>query len=890
VLRRLIYWILVIAFLYVVSVRYDEIIILTRTIAAGEWLWVIAAALLQVIYLTLFTTSFKFALYTVEIKRGFFDLLPVMLGSLFVNVVAPAGGVAGIALFVDDSSRRGFSPMRSTAGMILQLIADFSTLTLVLIAGVIYLFIQGGVRGLILVGLGIIFLVTVGLGVVLLLGLWRPSLLIRLFRFIQNVINHLVLKFGKRKLLTEEWAQKSAEDYIGAAEAISHHPRRLMATGLIMLAAHVVAIISLYLLFLAFYGPIEIGVIVAAYAVGILSLIIAPLPQGTGVIEGAMVLAFISLGVAWDVAFSVTLTYRGVTFWLPLVIGFLLLRKVKTFEVMGRPGSGWGVKIPALLIGFMGLVVVLSIPFPQLREILPGLAKLLPLWISSPWPGVDLILGIALLVLAYGLGRQKRSIWIVSLLVLGSALVFHLVSANYAKVPLAAGLTLWLILGHSLFYVASDRLSVQRAVRIITALTLFLALVGFVTSGWVFDQLNGLQEIVLGIDGETSNFALLRRPNKQLLRGYEGSFLVLGALGYLSAIVLFNQPVKIRKNPSQQERQRAKRIVEQFGRSSMAFFATLDDKHYYFSLGGSVIAFTVWGRVAVTLGDPIGPRGDVKATVAAFQDLCWSNDWIPAFCLTMPDYIQEYRQAGFETLCLGHEGVIPLKDFSLSGGASSNYRKRYNRMLEQGYRVEFHDPPIADELLLQLRQVSDEWKTKISGSEKRFFLGWFHEKYVRRTKVAAVQTPNGRITAFVTIVPEYQRNEISIDLIRRKLDAKSGTMDFLFVKLFFWARDRGFDTFNMGLSALSGVGERPGSSALERLIHFIYEHGNWFYDFKGINAFKKKFNPHWDPQYLVFPTKTNLPYVWLAMMIVNSGGKNIPWEIFKQKQEIPADG
>ena len=90
-------------------------------------------------------------------------------------------------------------------------------------------------------------------------------------------------------------------------------------------------------------------------------------------------------------------------------------------------------------------------------------------------------------------------------------------------------------------------------------------------------------------------------------------------------------------------------------------------------------------------------------------------------------------------------------------------------------------------------------------------------------------------------------------------------MDYLFGKLLEWAKEQAYDTFNLGLSTLSGVGEKPEDPLVERAIHFIYEHVDQFYNFKGLHAFKEKFQPHWEPRYLVYPGSSNLPQVWSAL-------------------------
>jgi phosphatidylglycerol lysyltransferase len=67
-------------------------------------------------------------------------------------------------------------------------------------------------------------------------------------------------------------------------------------------------------------------------------------------------------------------------------------------------------------------------------------------------------------------------------------------------------------------------------------------------------------------------------------------------------------------------------------------------------------------------------------------------------------------------------------------------------------------------------------------------LGWFDDDYIRNGPVMVVHTPEGVISAFANILPEYQLNEATIDLMRRRREAKNGTMDFLFVALFQWAK------------------------------------------------------------------------------------------------------
>jgi phosphatidylglycerol lysyltransferase len=115
------------------------------------------------------------------------------------------------------------------------------------------------------------------------------------------------------------------------------------------------------------------------------------------------------------------------------------------------------------------------------------------------------------------------------------------------------------------------------------------------------------------------------------------------------------------------------------------------------------------------------------------------------------------------------------------------------------------------------------------------------------------------VSAFANIVPEYQRNEITIDLMRHRPQAEAGTMDFLFISLLEWAKTQGYETVSLGLSPLSGVGQSQDDPNVERALHYIYKNVNQFYNFKGLHAFKEKFHPCWQPRYLVYHNPASLP-------------------------------
>jgi phosphatidylglycerol lysyltransferase len=72
------------------------------------------------------------------------------------------------------------------------------------------------------------------------------------------------------------------------------------------------------------------------------------------------------------------------------------------------------------------------------------------------------------------------------------------------------------------------------------------------------------------------------------------------------------------------------------------------------------------------------------------------------------------------------------------------------------------------------------------------------------------------------------------------------------------------------------VGEHSDDLAVERALHYIYEHVNRFYNFKGLHAFKDKFHPRWEPRYLIYPGPAALPAVAAALVRIDAG-EDFPW-------------
>jgi phosphatidylglycerol lysyltransferase len=494
--------------------------------------------------------------------------------------------------------------------------------------------------------------------------------------------------------------------------------------------------------------------------------------------------------------------------------------------------------------------------------------------------------GFSLILLAGSLWRRKRIGWVLTVLVLSASILVHLAKGlDYEEALLAAALSAALLLLRHHFHARSDPPSVRQGLRAVVAalgFTLGYGVLGF----FLLDRHFSVNfSFSAAVRQTVVMFTEFYDPGLHPVTGFgryfADSIYAIGAGALIYALLMLLRPVLVREPATPAEREFARQIVEGHGRTSVARYTLLGDKPYYFSPGGSSIAYAVPGRVALALGDPIGPREDAAAAIVGFRAFCARNDWRAAFYQVLPDCLEAYRAAGFDALCVGHEAVVDLAEFSLEGKSNRTLRSTMNRFARLGIAAELLRPPLADEVVAELGEISDEWLGPAKGVEKRFSLGYFEEAYMRSSLVMAVRAPTGRLTAFTNLVPEYQCPEVTVDLMRHRRSAEAGTMDFLFVSLFQWAGNEGYQGFSLGLSALAGVGQEAEDPAVERALDFIFQHLNQFYNFRGLHAFKSKFRPRWSPRYLVYPGAAALPAVALALIRADSGDA-WAWDFLRQ--------
>jgi phosphatidylglycerol lysyltransferase len=279
-----------------------------------------------------------------------------------------------------------------------------------------------------------------------------------------------------------------------------------------------------------------------------------------------------------------------------------------------------------------------------------------------------------------------------------------------------------------------------------------------------------------------------------------------------------------------------------------AFLALTGDKRFLRSPSGeAMVMFQLQGRSWIVMGDPVGPKEEWGDLLWRMRDMSDAAQGRLLLYQIGTEALPIAVDLGLQLLKYGEEARVSLPGFALDGPGMKDLRHAERRAEREG--ASFAIIPAADVagVMGELRALSDGWLAAKGRSEKAFSVGRFDPAYIARFDCAVVRH-EGRIVAFANLWATAKHEELSVDLMRHAETMPYGTMDYLFVQLMKWGKDRGFQWFNLGLAPLSGIEARRLAPIWARIGGLVYRHGDAFYSFEGLRAYKEKFAPTWQPR------------------------------------------
>ncbi len=614
--------------------------------------------------------------------------------------------------------------------------------------------------------------------------------------------------------------------------------------------------------------PSEVGPLafVGFFSVATLLGVVSHSPGGVGVFEAVMLVTLSNVVPAGQLA-GALLLYRGLYFFAPLAIALVMLSgyelRSATLSPLGRAARGAAPLLLAALTFVVGVMLMVSGVTPASADATAFLAAHVPLPLLEASHFLGSVAGLGLLVLARGMLLRLDVSWWAGVVLAGLACV--------AALPKGVAVSEAAVLLVLLVALALSRAQFTRKANL---------LAGAFGGRWLLGVAAALVAIVGVLFFAYRDVAYAHDLWWQFefdahaprsLRALVGLAILLLVLALR---FLLRSPPPALEPPSRADLVRAERIVRSQD-SSAAGLALLGDKHLLFSSSGrSFLMFGVRGRSWVALFDPVAPDAEAAELVWRFIDLARESGGLPAFYQVRPETLPLYLDAGLRLFKVGEQAVLQLPDFSLKGANRAGLRHALNRGEREGLSFCVIPPAEVAHALPDLRRVSAAWLARRRHAEKGFSLGAFTDDYVVRQGVAALYQA-GAMVAFATLLTTDTKEDASVDLMRYAPSAPPGTMDVLLVRLLLHFQSEGYRRFDLGMAPLSGIAERAFAPHWHRLAHLLFEHGESFYNFRGVRSFKEKFAPMWEPRYLATAGMTPLTALTNVAALVGGGLKGV---------------
>ncbi|MFE7213389.1 phosphatidylglycerol lysyltransferase domain-containing protein [Streptomyces sp. NPDC001698] len=531
----------------------------------------------------------------------------------------------------------------------------------------------------------------------------------------------------------------------------------------------------------------------------------------------------------------------------------------------------------------VGLLDIAAGVFPRFRHSrMHALAEVLPGSFGPFAAALSLSVGVLLLLLAHGLKRRKRRAWraAVVLLPAGAAAEF-VYRHSVVGVVISLALLAPLLIHRGEFAALPDPRSRWRALAnfvLMSAGSLALGMIivsvhthRMVGDPSVADRLTHVVYGLIGFEGPVD---------------YQGntSWTVafsLGALGWLTAVTtayLAFRPEHPAARLTEEDETRLRELLARHGgRDSLGHFALRRDKAVVFSPSGkAAVTYRVVSGVMLASGDPIGDVEAWPGAIERFMDEAKAHSWTPAVmgCSETGGEVWT-RETGLDALELGDEAVVDVADFSLAGRAMRNVRQMVKRIERAGYETRVRRiRDLGGTELERIRRAAEDWRGTDTERGFSMALGRIGDPADGECLIATAHKQDaepgeyGDLKAILHFVP-WGGDGVSLDLMRRDRSADPGMNELLIVAALQAAPKLGiarislnFAMFRSALARGEKIGAGPVLRAWRGLLVFL---SRWF-QIESLYKFNAKFQPRWEPRFVVYRASSDLPRIGFAAM------------------------
>ena len=285
--------------------------------------YIIMAILIQFAIFFLYTLRWKVLNDLADIKTSIGKTLPILLVGLAINNLTPSGRGGGEPVRAYILSKESGYPFEETFATV---VADraLDTFPFVVLAAITIaaMAIYFNVDTWLLIVMVLAVIAIVAVLIVLIYMCINPGFGKR----VEGWILSLVRRFYKKN--SDDLEMKIHDAVFGFQETMRlliSNKKVLSYTIPLSFFVWIMEILRVYFVFLAFGAQVNLIVIGEVFIVACLVGMIPLLPGGLGAVDGMMILFYSAAGITTSVSAAATVIERLISFWMPTIMGLVIL-------------------------------------------------------------------------------------------------------------------------------------------------------------------------------------------------------------------------------------------------------------------------------------------------------------------------------------------------------------------------------------------------------------------------------------------------------------------------------------------------------------------------------------------------------------------------------------
>lgn len=315
-------------------------------------------------------------------------------------------------------------------------------------------------------------------------------------------------------------------------------------------------------------------------------------------------------------------------------------------------------------------------------------------------------------------------------------------------------------------------------------------------------------------------------------------------------------------------------IIKECSADSLHYLTFNEENMYFFGVETyGMISYTLAGKKAMSLGDPVCKSEDMEQFTCEYLDFCKKMKYKPIFNSVSYQMTEILKKYNYTVIKYGEEAILELTDYTLAGKYRAALRRNVSKVGKSGVTLLEYQPNNGRDYVLEekIADLAEKWLTK-----KKYQLDYtvgnlnFEKFYDRRFFVTMDE--NGNLLTALSFLPYEGGKNYCIDVMYRKLDAMTGIMEHAIISAAMKMKEEGTEKVSLGIAPLAGIDvNKQDVSKTEKLLNAVFNYMDSGYNYKNLYRFKKKFDPTiWEPRYLVYHHDISL--VSLAVSIGNTKG------------------